>query len=149
MLRSPESGGRVASRRLALGALGLSALALVLALLSSGRDAAADPPPRPAVLAGHEVVVADSGDPSLALLQTARAECPPGKGVVSGGYAFSNTGIEDFAVIDNHPSGDFTVQEPNGPPIAINNGWLVTVLRTDGQPENWAVLAYAVCVATE
>lgn len=119
----------------------------VFAFLASGVQAA--PPSKPALLSGHEIAFDSSGDPSPTTLQSARAECPPGTGVISGGYSFSNSGIEAYVLIANHPSGDFTVQEPGGEPIEINNGWLVSVLRTDGQSENWGVSAYAVCVDTE
>jgi hypothetical protein len=127
--------------------LGLAAATAALLLLSA--NAAGAPPSKPAILSGHEVVFADSGDPSQALLQSARAECPPGTGIVAGGYGFSNSGIDAFVLISNHPSGEFTVQEPGGQPQFINDGWLVTAKRSDGKAENWGVLAYAVCVDTD
>lgn len=121
----------------------------VLITLACGGPALGAPPPKPALLSGHQVVFASSGDPSQTQLQSARAECPPGKGVVSGGFSFSNSGLDAFVTIANHPSGEFVVQEPGGEPQLIEDGWLVSVKRTDGKAEDWAILAYAVCVSSD
>lgn len=120
-----------------------------LALLAFASNAVAAPPTKPAALGGHQIVFASSGQPSQDPMQIVLAECPPGKGVIAGGYSFPNAGLDAFNVIDNHPSGEYVVQEPGGDPVVINDGWLITVKRTDGKPENWSVNAYAVCVDTE
>jgi len=140
------SGDSGAHRWRVWGLLLIAAPAWIGLLVS---DAAAGPKPKAAALAGHEVAFASSGDPSQALTKTARAECPLGKGVVSGGFSFSTNAVEAYSLISNHPSGTFIVQEPGGDPIFINNGWLVTVRRTDGIAQNWGLQAYAVCVDTE
>jgi len=118
-------------------------------LLFGPAVAGAAPPAKPAKLAGHEVVSADSGSPSTAPVQTAVVHCPLGLGVVSGGYAFSTTGIEDFILIDNHPIGQHIVQEPGGEPVVSEDGWLVTARRTDGMPDTWSVVAFAICVEAD
>jgi len=118
-------------------------VALALVVITLAPPALAAPPVK------HAVVNASSGNPSTTAYQSARATCPPGLNVVSGGYALSNSGVEDIEVLANHPSQEFSVQEPGGDPITIEDGWLVSVRRTDGVAQNWAVLAYAVCVKTQ
>lgn len=136
---------RCERKRCAAWATGCVAVLLAWVIAEAARAA---PSSKPAILSGHEVAFGDSGDPSLTGLQSARAECPPGTGVVSGGFSFGNSGIDAYVLIAKHPSGEFIVQEPGGDPIEINSGWIVSVKRTDGKAEAWAVSAYAVCVET-
>ena len=128
-----------------LGAAGLGAIVLLIVLF--GQSAQGEPQHKPAALAGHEVVFAQSGDPSITAVQNVTAQCPPGKGVIAGGYSFSNTGVVEFVIIDNHPVSEFTTN-PGG--IVTHDGWHVTVKRTANPTNaNWAVLAWAACVSTE
>jgi hypothetical protein len=126
----------------------LAFAALGAVLLLSSETAAGDPQAKPASLSGHTVVFADSGN-SLADLHSVRAQCPPGKGVIAGGYSLSNSGIEDFVVLSNHPGPQFTVQPQPGPPQVNHDGWDVQIRRLDEFTIPWGVLAYAVCVDTE
>lgn len=131
------------------GAISLFGLAAIgLALFVFSENAEGDPPSKPASLSGHVVVFADSGN-SLADTHSARAQCPPGKGVIAGGYGLSNTGIENIVVIGNHPGPEFSVQPEGGAPEVIHDGWDVQIRRLDAFVIPWGVLAYAVCVDTE
>ena len=145
MLHKFEVLGVASSKWMALAALGPAAV--VFAFLALGDSAAGAPQGVPAALAGHVVVLADSGPPSDAANQFARAECPKGKGVIAGGYSLNPGGIDNVDIVDNHPSGEFSVQEPNGPPIVTQDGWFVGATRVGN--EVWSVQAYAVCVSTD
>jgi hypothetical protein len=103
----------------------------------------------PASLDGHEVVFAESQNPPAATVQGARAQCPPGTGVIAGGYALSNTGVEDVVILASHPVGEMTFIPGGGPPQVVHDGWEVTARRTDGLAQDWGVLPYAVCATTE
>ncbi len=104
------------------------------------------PPAKPASLNNFDVVLADSGPASTATVQHARAVCPDGTGVISGGFGVSTSGIEAYVVIDNHPAPAFTVVAPPDPPVTTNHSWAVSIRRTDGGLDAWSVVAYAVCV---
>jgi hypothetical protein len=142
-----------------LRVLYVTALAAVVAiglprlLDETSRQAAAAPPPQPATLAGHVVVFVDSGAPSATAVQHARAQCPPGTGVIAGGFSLNPIGlgalgIENYVLFANHPAGQITVQGPGGPPQVIHDGWQVSVGLIDVPPQGWSVSAYAVCVET-
>ncbi|MGH2609337.1 MAG: hypothetical protein ACRDHF_09645 [Tepidiformaceae bacterium] len=137
------------ARRLALS-IGAAILVLgVVATMLSARSTPTvegAPPAKPAALNNFEVVFADSGLASAALLQHARAVCPDGSGVISGGYGLGTSGIDAYVVIDNHPAPAFTVVAPPDPPVTTNNSWAVSIKRTDGFAGVWSIVAYAVCV---
>jgi len=147
MARNPQHSWLSTHRKLSLSSLGLGAVVLVSFLLVSETRAA--PPPKPVNLAEHTVVVADSGSPSNTQVQSATADCPDGTGVIAGGFSFGNTGVDDFLLIASRPHGEYTVQEPNGDPIHINSGWIVTIKRLDGQTADWIAVAYAICVSID
>ncbi len=119
-------------------------LGIGIGLLVDGRAPAAEAKINPKALNGYEIVLADSGSPTTATVQGARAVCPEGKGPIAGGYQMS--GLDDDAVVtDNHPSGAFTVTEPGGTPVFSPDGWQATIKRLAGGG-TWNMITFAACV---
>lgn len=139
---------RSQAARLAASLFAVCAALAIMAILAwpSTPTVEGAPPAKAASLNNFEVVFADSGALSTTVLQHARAVCPDGTGVITGGFGLGSSGVDDYAIIANHPDPAFTVVAPPDPPVTTNNSWAVSIKRTDGGLGAWSVVAYAVCV---
>ena len=128
----------------AFGIVLITGIAIGLFAASVSPVAEANPGNNPKALNGYVIVADSSGSPSTTPTKTARATCPEGKGPIAGGYQMSGS-VDDAVIIDNHPTGALTVQEPGEPPEFIPDGWQVRIKRFGGIG-GWSILAFAACV---
>ena len=122
-------------------------LGIGIGLLAGGLAPAAEAKNNPKALNGYEIVSADSGSPTTASVQGAKAVCPEGKGPIAGGYQMSGI-VDDAVVTDNHPSGAFSVTEPSATPVFSPDGWQATIKRLAGGG-TWNMITFAACVDIE
>ncbi len=139
-----ENSGTRTLLAVAFGIVLIAGIAIGLFAANVAPVAEADPKNNPKALNGYVVVNAGSGSLSTAPTQGARAVCPKGKGAIAGGYQMSGS-VDDLMIIENHPAGPLTVQDPGGAPVFIPDGWVVAIKRLSGSGL-WSMQTYAACV---